>query len=81
MLRRSTVTVRLCCFVYFRIDTENSDKGYDDRQVPESDVTTETSDFYNVYYPVMEAQTVTDSHGKASRNTGYCTGAGVAQSV
>jgi hypothetical protein len=68
MLWRSTV--RLIWFVYFRIDTEKSDKGYDDHRLPDSDGTTEDSDFYNVYYPVMEAQTVTDSKGKASRNTG-----------
>jgi hypothetical protein len=63
-------TVRLFWFVYFRTETENIDTGHYDRQIPDSDVTTEASDFYNVYYPVMEAQTVISSNGKASRNTG-----------
>lgn len=72
MLWKSTTT--LSWFVCFRTDTENGDKEHDHRQVPHSVLTTEASDFYNVYYPVMEAQTVTDSNGKASRNTGhmYC---------
>ncbi|KDR24397.1 hypothetical protein L798_04350 [Zootermopsis nevadensis] len=45
-----------------KTDTENGDKEHDHRQVPHSVLTTEASDFYNVYYPVMEAQTVTDSN-------------------
>jgi hypothetical protein len=38
---------------------------YDDRQKWGSEITTEASDIYNVYYPVMEAQVVTDNNGKA----------------
>jgi ABC-type Zn2+ transport system substrate-binding protein/surface adhesin len=38
---------------------------YDDRQQWGSEITTEASDIYNVYYPVMEAQVVTDNNGKA----------------
>jgi hypothetical protein len=40
---------------------------YNDRQLSDSEVTTEASDIYNVYYPVMEAQVVTDNNGKTYR--------------
>jgi hypothetical protein len=36
-----------------------------------SELTTEASDIYNVYYPVMEAQIVNDSTGKAFTVTEY----------
>jgi hypothetical protein len=52
-----------------RTDTKNRGEMYDDRQLSDSEVTTEASDIYNVYYPVMEAQVVTDNNGKACRNT------------
>jgi hypothetical protein len=58
------------CFVCCRTDTKNSDEGYDDGRLQNSEVTTDASDIYNVYYPVMEAQTVVDN-GKAFRNTEY----------
>jgi hypothetical protein len=64
ILRESTSSIDsvVCC----RTDIKNKGETYVDRQLSESEVTTEASDIYNVYYPVMEAQVVTDNNGKAS---------------
>lgn len=55
----------VCC----RTDTKSNGKLYDDRPQWDAALTTEASDLYNVYYPVMEAQVVTDGNGKPSQYT------------
>jgi hypothetical protein len=57
----------LCC----SIDTHNSDDANDEREEVGFELTTGASDIYNVYYPVMEAQIVTESDGKCFAVTDY----------
>lgn len=66
-MRENTASIDsiVCC----RTDVKNKGEVYDERQLSDSEVTTEASDIYNVYYPVMEAQVVTDNNGKAFRNS------------
>jgi hypothetical protein len=50
----------LCC----SIDTSSRREANDDEHEVGFELTTENGDIYNVYYPVMEAQIVTESNGK-----------------
>jgi len=52
-------------------DTNNSDEARDDRQEVGFELTTMASDIYNVYYPVMEAQLVTERNGRTFAVTEY----------
>ncbi|PNF26172.1 hypothetical protein B7P43_G04448 [Cryptotermes secundus] len=49
-------------FASTETDISNRDELYDERHLSEAEVTTDASDIYRVYYPVMEAQVVTDSN-------------------